>query len=172
MNVAFPDWPKPGPIDLSVHDAPHGSSSTEWWYLHAHVETDDGRPLSFFAAFFRVVKPGKPGEAPTYGHSITWAVTDLKDGVYYPDSRVDPTFPKMGVERIKAGRGSKDSRVNRAMLEVLEKGNVPTLDRIFDGAVTVAQGSLSLDYAGLKLEKVAEGRYRLRLQNARDGVGC
>jgi geranylgeranyl pyrophosphate synthase/predicted secreted hydrolase len=172
MTVAFPDWPKPGPIDLSVHDAPHGSSSTEWWYLHAHVETDDGHPVSFFAAFFRVVKPGKPGEAPTYGHSITWALTDLKTGAYYPDSRVDPTFPKMGVERIKAGRGSKDARVNRAMLEVLEKGKVPTPDRIFEGSVNVAQGSLSLDYAGLTFEKVAEGRYRLRLHNARDGVGC
>jgi geranylgeranyl pyrophosphate synthase/predicted secreted hydrolase len=171
MPAALPDWPSAGPIDLSVHDAPHASSSTEWWYLHAHVETEDGRPLSFFAAFFRVVKPGKPGEAPGYGHSITWALTDLKDGAYYPDSRVDPTFPKMGLERIKAGRGSKDSRVNRAMLEVLEQGKVPTPDRIFEGAVTVAQGSLSLDYAGLKFEKVGDGRYRLRLDNPREKVG-
>ena len=58
------DWPEAGPIDLAVHDAPHASSSTEWWYLHAHVETDDGRPLSFFAAVFRILKPSKHGDAP------------------------------------------------------------------------------------------------------------
>src|SRR5579863_6866653 len=165
MNAVFPDWPTPGPINLAQHDPPHASSSTEWWYLHAHVETDDGHPLSFFAAFFRIVKPGKPGDAPTYGHSITWAVTDLQDGTYFPDSRVDPTFPRMGVERIKAGRGSKDSRVNRAMLEVLERGAVPTPDRIFEGPVSVAQGRLELDYAGLRFEKIEEGSYRLRLHN-------
>ncbi len=172
MNVAFPDWPGSGPIELAKHDPPHASSTTEWWYLHAHLETTDGRPLSLFAAFFRVLKPGKPGDAPTYGHSITWALTDLKDGRYYPDSRVDATFPKMGVERIKAGRGSKDSRVNRAMLEVLEQGKVPTPDRIFERSVSVAQDRLALDYSGLKFEKVAEGRYRLQLDNPRDGAGC
>src|SRR5580692_11554682 len=156
MTVTFPDWPKAGAIDLSVHDAPHASSTTEWWYLHAHLEAADGRPLSLFAAFFRVLKPGKPGDAPTYGHSITWALTDLKGGLYYPDSRVDATFPRMGVERIKAGRGSKDSRVNRAMLEVLEQGKVPAPDRIFEGAVSVAHDRLALDYSGLTFEKIAE----------------
>ena len=138
MTVAFPDWPNAGPIDLSVHDAPHASSSTEWWYQHAHLETEDGGRLSLFAAFFRVAKPGKPGEPPAYGHSITWAITDLGNKIYYPYSGVDPTFPKMGVERIKAGRGAKDARVNRAMLEVLEKGHVPAPDRIFDHEVNVA----------------------------------
>jgi geranylgeranyl pyrophosphate synthase/predicted secreted hydrolase len=174
MTVAFPDWPRSGAIDLSVHDAPHASSTTEWWYLHAHLEAEGGRPLSLFAAFFRVLKPGKPGDAPAYGHSITWALTDLKDGVYYPHSRVDPTFPRMGVERIKAGRGSKDARVNRAMLEVLEKGRVPTPDRLFEGDVKVSgeKGTLALDYAGLKLEKVGDGRYRLALNDARTGAGC
>ena len=37
----FPaDWPVAGRIDLAVHDLPHRSSTTEWWYLHAHVETE------------------------------------------------------------------------------------------------------------------------------------
>jgi geranylgeranyl pyrophosphate synthase/predicted secreted hydrolase len=167
----LPDWPRPGPIDLTVHDAPHASSTTEWWYLHAHVETDDAHPLSLFVAFFRILKPGKPGDAPSYGHSITWALTDLRDGSYFADSRVDPSAPRMGLERIKAGRGSKDPRVNRAMLEVLERGVVPTPDRVLDGPITVAQGKLDLDYAGLRFEKAAEG-YRLRLSNDRDGAGC
>ena len=172
MTGPFPDWPAPGPIDLAVHDPPHASSSTEWWYLHAHLETTDGRPLSLFAAFFRVVRPGKPGDAPDYGHSITWALSDETEKAYYPDSRVDPTVPQMGIERIKSGRGSKDARINRAMLEVLERGIVPTPDRVFDGDVRVAKDRLALDYAGLRFEKEADGTYRLRLQNARDGAGC
>jgi hypothetical protein len=31
------DWPSAvGPIDLSVHDLPHESSQTEWWYYNTH----------------------------------------------------------------------------------------------------------------------------------------
>ena len=50
------DWPAPGPIDLGVHDLPHASSATEWWYLNTHLETEDGRDISVFASFFRVIK--------------------------------------------------------------------------------------------------------------------
>src|SRR5438067_437372 len=46
MSAPFSDWPGPGPIDLALHDLPHASASTEWWYVNAHVETEDGRPLS------------------------------------------------------------------------------------------------------------------------------
>jgi geranylgeranyl pyrophosphate synthase/predicted secreted hydrolase len=172
MTGPFPDWPAAGPIDLAVHDPPHASSSTEWWYLHAHLQTNDGRPLSLFAAFFRVLRPGKPGDAPVYGHSITWALSDETEKAYYPDSRVDRTVPQMGIDRIKSGRGAKDPRVNRAMLEVLERGVVPTPDRIFDGEVKLAKDRLSLDYAGLSLEAEAGGTYRLRLANDRDGAAC
>ena len=44
--MTFADWPGPGPIDLNVHDRPHASASTEWWYVHTHLETEDKRPLS------------------------------------------------------------------------------------------------------------------------------
>ena len=172
MTVAFPDWPPHGPIDLEKHDPPHASSQTEWWYLHTHLECADGRPVSLFAAFFRVMRPGKPGEAPSYSHSVTWALTDVQGGGYFPESRVDPAAPRLGAERIKSGRGSKDPRVNRAMLEALERGGVPLPDRVIEGEIRVATETLSLDYGGLTLRKTAEGRYRLQLQNARDGVGC
>ena len=34
------DWPSAmGPIDLKVHDGPHRSSVTEWWYFNSHVTT-------------------------------------------------------------------------------------------------------------------------------------
>ena len=53
----FPaDWPGAGLINLAVHDLPHRSSTTEWWYQNCHFETVDGRQLSLFAAFFRIAK--------------------------------------------------------------------------------------------------------------------
>ena len=33
------DWPDAvGPIDLTLHDRPHDSSATEWWYFNTHFE--------------------------------------------------------------------------------------------------------------------------------------
>ena len=49
------DWPEDGSIDLSIHDRPHASSTTEWWYQNGHLEAG-GQRYSFFAAFFRQVK--------------------------------------------------------------------------------------------------------------------
>jgi geranylgeranyl pyrophosphate synthase/predicted secreted hydrolase len=168
MSAAFADWPKPGPIDLTLHDPPHGSSSTEWWYVNTHFEAEDGRPFSLFAAFFRIRKPNQaPGAKPEYAYSVTWALTDPTERAYYPDSRVDKSAPKMGIERIKNGGGSKDPRLNRAMMEVLERGKVPRPDRVFEGDVFVADGRLELDYAGARFDKQSDGSYRLRVSNDR-----
>lgn len=73
-----PDWPPyVGPIDLAVHDLPHASSHTEWWYINTHMELEDGRKVSAFLAFFRTVKSTDEltGEK-TFGHALNWALTD------------------------------------------------------------------------------------------------
>ena len=49
------DWPATGELDLCVHDLPHASSTTEWWYVNTHLTTSEGLELSLFAAFFRVL---------------------------------------------------------------------------------------------------------------------
>lgn len=49
------DWPTAGPIDLKLHDLPHASSSIEWWYHNAHIQTTCGKDISFFSSFFRIV---------------------------------------------------------------------------------------------------------------------
>ncbi len=38
------DWPYSGTIDLDVHDKPHATSATEWWYYNMHF-TGDGTLL-------------------------------------------------------------------------------------------------------------------------------
>ncbi len=141
--------------------------------MNAHVETGDGRPLSLFAAFFRLRKVAKkPTDPPEWAYSLTWAVSDPSARAYYPDSRVDASAPEVGLERIKSGRGSKDERLNRAMREVLERGVVPEPDRVFEQVPFVASGKLELDFAGSRFEKLEDGTYRLRLQNDRHQCGC
>src|SRR5262249_1104745 len=100
------------------------------------------------------------------------AISDPTGRAYYPESRVDKSAPQMGLERIKHGRGSKDSRLNRAISEILEQGRVPAPDRIFEGDVYVATERLELDYAGARFEKQDDGTYRLRVQNTRNNTAC
>ena len=52
-NARPADWPRGHEIDLSVHDMPHASSTLEWWYVNAHLQTVGGRQVSLFASFFR-----------------------------------------------------------------------------------------------------------------------
>ena len=168
------DWPVAGPIDLQLHDPPHRSSATEWWYLNTHLQTADKRSLSLFAAFFRIIKgrDEKTG-VPEYAHSVTWAISDAGAKTYFAESRVDKSAPEMGLERIKKGRGSRDPRLNRAIKELLEDGRVPAPDKIFDGDVFVAMDRLELDFAGACFEKLGDGTYKLELGGA-DNVksGC
>jgi geranylgeranyl pyrophosphate synthase/predicted secreted hydrolase len=168
------DWPVAGPIDLQLHDPPHRSSATEWWYLNTHLETADKRTLSLFAAFFRIIKGrDEQTKLPEYAHSVTWALTDVGARTYFATSRVDKSAPEMGLERIKKGRGSRDPRLNRAIKELLEDGRVPAPDKIFEGDVFVApteSGRLELDYDGARFQKLDDGTYKLELNG--DKGGC
>lgn len=158
------DWPGPGPIDLDLHDLPHASSSTEWWYVNAHLRAASGREVSLFCAFFRVrLEPDPVTKEARHSHFVTWALSDAQAGAYYPTCEVDDTVPRTALARLKAGRGTRDHRVNRAMQEVLEKGHVPLPDRQFRGGVSVSRRRLALDYAGSRFEKTDDGRYALSL---------
>jgi geranylgeranyl pyrophosphate synthase/predicted secreted hydrolase len=166
-------WPAPGAIDLARHDLPHAAADTEWWYVNTHVRVADGRELSLFAAFFRIIHSHdeETGELG-YAHSMTWAISDPARSVYVGESRVDPKAPEMGRDRIENGRGSRDDRLNRAMLEILQRGDVPTPDRVIDGAIHVAGHKLCLEYGSSRFEKLADGSYLLRIADARQGAGC
>jgi geranylgeranyl pyrophosphate synthase/predicted secreted hydrolase len=156
-------WPSPGSIDLAAHDPPHAEADTEWWYVNAHVRAG-GRDLALFAAFFRIISDRDPTTgAPSYAHSMTWALSDLATGRYLGESRVDARSPQLGLERLNNQRGTKDERLNRAMREVLERGQVPAPDRVFDGAVEVAADRLHLQYGADSFVKHDDGSYRVAL---------
>jgi geranylgeranyl pyrophosphate synthase/predicted secreted hydrolase len=167
------DWPLEGPIDLEVHDLPHTSSTTEWWYLNTHVESLDGRAFSLFASFFRVLK-GRDEEsgALSYAHSLTWALTDVTTETYYAESRVDKGAPSMGLEKLDRGEGTSDPRIRRAAREVLAKGRVPYPDQVFAGEVFVGTRRLDLDFDGQCFRRLDNGAYALKLFHDHHKVGC
>ena len=167
------DWPEDGPVDLSIHDLPHGSSTTEWWYTNGHCVVSGDRRFSYFAAFLRKVQGYHPvTREPRYAHSLTWAIHDVEGKRSTFVSRVDPAAPKEGLRRLQAGLGARDARLNRALTEILEHGIVPKPDVVFDGRVTVSQQQLDLDYAGDTFRKNRDGSYSLKLFDKRRSLGC
>ncbi len=171
------DWPKPGPIDLARHDLPHRSSLTEWWYVHAHLETVDQRELAVFAAFFRVVTGEHAAtKEPIYGHFMTWALVDSNARKYYHDTIVDRDAPRLGLERLDRAergddRGAKDPRMRRALREILERGQVPYPDHVFECEPFVNPRRLELEYDGNRFDKRDDGSYRLALWHRYHEVG-
>lgn len=187
-----PDWPSAvGPIDLALHDRPHDSSATEWWYLNAHFEDDEGNKYSTFAAFFRVIKHEDGDTAATsHAHALNWALSDVKGKRYFQESVLDPDSPKSEArvrvgapapgsrcacpcvrcrcaviqKQLDTGRVIKDGRLRRAYEEVLAKGAVPLPDRMFSPGrnARVAKDALALDFESATLTKDAQGRYVLR----------
>ena len=165
------DWPGPGPVDLAVHDLPHASSTTEWWYINGHVVTKAGRKFSIFAAFFRQAK-ARRADGFEYAHSVTWAIVDVEKKKYHHVTGVDPSAPEEGLKRLRRGLGSKDPRLNRALSEILERGHVPAPDRLIEGRVFVGDRKLELDYGGATFHKQDDGSYRLHLYDEKKRIGC
>ena len=156
------DWPDDGPIELDIHDLPHASSQTEWWYVNAHFNTPDGRNLALFASFFRIVSGrDEATKELQHAHSATWALVDLDAKRYYHESRVDKEAPRLGLDKLERGEGTKDPRLRRALREILERGNVPYPDHMFDGDVFVHDRRLDLDFDGLRFWKDDAGHYHL-----------
>lgn len=165
-------------IDLARHDLPHRSALTEWWYVNAHLGTSDGRALSLFAAFFRIARGQDETTKETlYAHSLTWALSDVNGRRYLSDTLVDTEAPRLGLERLARAEASgnkgaaKDPRVRRALREMLERGQVPYPDHLFETEPFVATQRLALDFDGNRFEKLDTGEYALTLWHRYHEVG-
>lgn len=167
------DWPTPGPIDLELHDRPHASSTTEWWYLNTHLTGEGGRSYSLFAAFFALaIDQDEVTKQNKYAYSVEWAIIDVERGRYVYDSLLDRSAPDVGLKRLDRNEGVKDPQFARAMREVFERGQVPLPDRLFVHPPQVAWDRLALDFDGNRLQKRADGAYELTLARADGSSGC
>ncbi|MFT5828396.1 MAG: geranylgeranyl pyrophosphate synthase/predicted secreted hydrolase [Chitinophagales bacterium] len=167
------DWPQGETIDLDIHDLPHASSTTEWWYINAHIESAEGRKYSIFASFFRrLLKFNEETKELDYAHSITWALIDVEKEKYYNNSLIDQRTPKIGLEKLRKGEIVKDVRIRKAAIEMLEKGNVPYPDRLLENQAVVATDKLDLQYDRNSYRKLDDGRYELILEDVEHKVAC
>jgi len=166
------DWPADGPIDLNIHDLPHQSSTTEWWYMHSHIKAKD-RNFSLFASFFRSVfgYDKKTGEAE-FGYSVIWAISDLDNKKYHTVSLIDQRAPKIGIERINKGQIVTDPHLKRAALEMLKRGVVPYPDELFTQEVKIDMNKLHLDFEGNTFSKKKNGNYVLHLFHKDLNIGA
>src|SRR5262245_40836839 len=98
------DWPGPGPIDLSTHDLPHESSRVEWWYVNAHLTTEDLGCFSVFAAFFTVDVSDRNDIRKQNTHFLTWALTDVDGQRYFPETLLDARSPEIALAELEAAR--------------------------------------------------------------------
>ncbi len=159
-----PDWPgRMGSIDLSVHDLPHRTAQTEWWYYNCHIEGPEGRQLSLFVCFFRLLKHVDANGKRYHSHALTWALSDVENEKYIADVVLESDSPKVMLKALEEGSLVKDQILKRALKEVFEKGNVPLPDRLFkvDPRVDESSDELKLDYESATLKKDAEGRYHV-----------
>ena len=158
------DWPKDGSIDLAIHDLPHASSTTEWWYLNTHIETKEGRQFAIFASFFRrFLQIDEETKQPDYAHSVTWALIDIEKDGYYPVSLLDQRAPEIGLNQLNQGKLLKDPRLKKSAIEMLERGNVPLPDRLFQQEIKISLDKLDIDFDGNQLVKQTNGDYYLKL---------
>lgn len=158
------DWPTAvGVIDLSLHDLPHDSSQTEWWYYNAHFKDEAGNDYSAFAAFFRVVKHVDPHTGKkSYAHALNWAITDVKNKKYVQEIVLDKDSPAIVKKQLDQGI-IKDARLEKAYREVLDKGNVPLPDRMFSpGRDAICdREKLHVDLESAVISKDRSGNYVL-----------
>jgi geranylgeranyl pyrophosphate synthase/predicted secreted hydrolase len=167
------DWPGPGPIDLSVHDAPHASSTLEWWYVNGHLELASGQKVAVFAAFFRQLANEEGDDRPrAYTHSVAWGLSLSNERRYLSKVAVDSRAPAVGLKNLDAGVKNDDERIERAYREVLRKGKIPGPTRMFHTTPRVGEHRLTLDYDGDRFEKLVDGRYRLVLHDALSDASC
>lgn len=167
------DWPTGALVHLATQDLPHASSTLEWWYVNAHLETESGRDLSLFASFFRtaVGRDESSGEY-VYAHALTWALVDPLGQRYAAESLVDHEAPSIGIAQLDRGLAADDPLLQRAVREVLARDDVPRPDVVLDSACHVSQERLLLDYGGRIFERLDDGDYQLELHDTTGQIDC
>lgn len=103
---------RPIPVDRPVFpkdEGAHPGVKTEWWYLHGHLEDDDGRKYGFMQALFDVPDvidarynrdlPAMPG-----GTLLDSALTELDSGKHQHFRELHLRRPGTHSEGLQAGR--------------------------------------------------------------------
>jgi geranylgeranyl pyrophosphate synthase/predicted secreted hydrolase len=165
------DWPKDGDIDLAVHDLPHDSAGTEWWYVNGHCKSACGRNFSYFASFFRMsAEYDAKADTMKHVHSLTWAIVDADNKTYLHDPVLDHESADYIKKSLEKNEYGIDGRLGRAFLEVVSKNKVPLPDRLATKAAIVSRTDLNLVYDDQIFFKDENGNYHVKCQNEEKGI--
>ena len=162
-------WPDAAPVDLALHDAPHDAAGFEQWHVNCHVRDAGGAELSLFGTFLRLAFADLADGQRRFAHAVAWAVFDPATGRYHPSSQVDRLVPAY-LRRLLFVAGGPRSRIERAVAEVIERGQIPSPDRLMETAPVVSPDGLHLDFEGCDLTG-RDGGYDVNLRNRSD-VSC
>ena len=138
LRTDLSDWPGAGAVDLATHDLPHASSTLEWWYVNAHVETESGRDLSMFASFFEPPCIATRQLASTCMRMRSPGRWSIRSREAMPASHWS-----IVMRRVSRSTGSiavlavEDPLLRRAMREVLARNDVPRPDVLLNSACEV-----------------------------------
>eukprot|EP01047_Picozoa_sp_COSAG01_P018902 COSAG01_NODE_1036_length_11988_cov_10.055345_5_plen_429_part_00 len=169
------DWPSQlAAVDTDVHDLPHLSSSTESWYLSAHV-TCEGNEYSVFAWFYRVASSlDEDTRKVEYMHAVASAIIDVTSGAFHASTLLDPDAPVV-LRDMLARSPLLDHTFAAAMNEILAKNSVPLPDRLADHRAQCDAQRLRIVMDGARgdnrVERQKDGSYMLAIRHP-SGRGC
>jgi geranylgeranyl pyrophosphate synthase len=132
-------------------------------YVNAHVKTASGREFSVFTSFFVICGEWLAAES-RYARkfALTTAVIDVEKKQYLGDSVIDRHGANEIKTHIERHDYAMDPRVERALYDIVSRGNVPLPDRAFPRDPRLAWDKLDLDFCGNLFRKQPDGSYHVK----------
>lgn len=165
------DWPAiDSAIDLSIHDHAHKSSDTEWWYINTHCydKYDSNKQYSIFVSFFRIIKSIDDDNNKQYAHAFVYSICDIHNKQYYSNTLVDYQADIILKQQLENNIYKMDHRFKQALLEILNKGNVPKPDHKMNKQANCSiydnnnnNNTFLLEYDGNTLTRLNDNSYQL-----------
>ncbi|EKF31388.1 polyprenyl synthase, putative [Trypanosoma cruzi marinkellei] len=157
---------KPSIMDMISHDA-----SIQWWYFNAHLkDVDSGKEFSFFSSFFAFGDSNRERADDVYD-ACTWALIDVAEEKYYPDSLLDRRTAEGFVKKIESKENEYDIEGYplKILKELLKQGKMPLPDRLPEKSAVYDKDTLKINFNDeIFLEGEgddAERRYKLYHHN-------
>ena len=139
--------PQTGEIDLDKYDLPQSFSQLEWWYFNTHLTSKkNGERFSVFSSFFRQVNDESDQKNREFYDACTWAISDVENKEYYPDSLLDHRSCNVLVKKLDPKfTGRKCNHAEGPLLELAQQNRLPKPDRAMKKASVIGKDRLSIN---------------------------